>query len=156
MTLGFLVASENANRHTDRHTDRQDSCFISIDMMALYCVCTFCQIIIPRWPGPPRVTSHTTCDVRCTSGLNITTTYNWLMRRLSGSPLRGDNRVLMTSQTSESGGIQMSKYNALRYLNSQKNVISQGNGFLKKNIYCCLLLLLSNKTTVTTTNCNGN
>ena len=27
MTLGLLVASENANKHTDR----QDSCFISID-----------------------------------------------------------------------------------------------------------------------------
>ena len=28
MTLGLLVASENANKHTDR----QDSCFISIDV----------------------------------------------------------------------------------------------------------------------------
>ena len=29
MTLGLLVALENS----DRHTDRQDSCFISIDIM---------------------------------------------------------------------------------------------------------------------------
>ena len=32
MSLGLLVASENANTHTDR----QDSCFISIDYIAKY------------------------------------------------------------------------------------------------------------------------
>ena len=37
MTLGLLVASENANRQTEKHTNRQDSCFISIDYIFPAC-----------------------------------------------------------------------------------------------------------------------
>ena len=36
MTLGLLVASENANRHT--HTDIQDACFISIDIQTAFSI----------------------------------------------------------------------------------------------------------------------